>query len=425
MRILTLLLILTVFAANISNAETTTVKVATGKSYSNLAWYDLNDDATTTQPLTSWDIAILVPGQNASLIINSGAGCKLWEVVGKTVDDFGSPLDTAGMTSKPEQFKEWFNSDITWSIGAFNCGLNGFEQDGDFGWGAYNMSTHAISGTKLFIMKSASGKFYQIRIEDLLSGVFYFSYANLDGSESETEDISKKSYTGKTFGYYSLESKDRVDLDAASWSLLFGKYIAQVDNGQGGTSPYMVNGIRQNYGWAAVKVAGQDPAKVQTPSGDEFSGKITTIGHEWKKLNSSMAWEIPTDQCYFVLSEDGLGWKIVFKDFAGSSTGEVTFEKTPVFVNSVKDQEGNLFGLFSIYPNIIETEGTFDLAFTNKNNTTTKIAIFDLNGNAVYTHNIDQNENTGLKVSPRLTTGIYFVTLSIDGNTSVQKLIVK
>jgi hypothetical protein len=426
MRLFTIIFTLIFTSLNLINAETTTVKVATGKTYSNLAWYDLNDDATSSQPLIAWDFAILCPGQNAAVIINSGVGCKLWEVVGKTVDDFGNSIDTVGMTTKTDQFKEWFNSDVTWSIGAFNCGSDGFEGSGDFGWGTYNINTHTITGSKLFIMKSAAGKFYQIRIEDLLSGVFYFGYANLDGTGKLTKEISKKSFPGKTFGYFSFTTNDKVDLDADSWSLLFGKYITQVDNGQGGTSPYNVNGIRHNYGWSAVKIAGQNPANVTVPGGEQFSGKITTIGHEWKKLNSSMAWEIPTDLCYFVLSEDGLGWKIVFKAFAGSTTGEVTFEKTPVKVVSVEDNSGNKAGFFSISPNVIESDGSFDLAYGSLNGTLpTEITIYDLNGNKVFAQNLDASALSAVTVSPRLSTGMYLISMNIGGNNSVQKLIVK
>jgi hypothetical protein len=426
MRLFTLFIALIFTSLNLINAETTTVKVATGKTYSNLAWYDLTDDAISTKPLNGWDFAVLVPGQNAALIINSGAGCKLWEVVGKTVDDFGNSIDTNGLTTNINLFKEWYNSDDTWAVGAFNCNLNGFDGDGDFGWGTYNMTTHVISGTKLFIIKSSTGKYYQIRIEDLLSGEFYFSFANLDGSESKTESISKKAFPGKTFGYYNLATKEKHDLDPPGWSLLFGKYMAQVDNGQGGTSPYMVNGIRHNYNWWAVKVSGQNPATVQTPGAEEFSGRITTIGHEWKKLNANFEWEIPTDLCYFIMSEDGLAWKLVFKAFSGSSTGETTFEKTPVFVNSIKDNDGNSVGFFAITPNVIENNGSFDIAYGSKSDAfPTEISIYDLNGNKVYMQNFDNSTFNAVSVTPKLTSGMYFVVMNIAGLTSSQKLIVK
>lgn len=426
MKFLTYLAAVILITTNLFSYETTTIKVATGKTYSNLAWYNLSDDAITTNALNLWDIAILVPGQNASIIINSGAGCKLWEVVGKTVDDFESSLDTVGLTTNTTRFKEWYNSDMAWSVGAFNCGLDGFENGGDFGWGGYNMSTHAISGTKLFIIKTASGHHYQIRIEDLLSGLFYFSYAELDGTGTKTVELSKKSFPDKTFGYYSLTENKSLDLDPLGWSLLFGKYMAQVDNGQGGTSPYMVNGIRLNYAWSAAKVEGVDPSKATTPSADAFSYSVTAIGHTWKKLNSSYEWELPTDLCYFVQSEDGLIWKLVFKAFSGSATGEATFEKTQVDPNTIKDNDGNSLGFFAIMPNVIDNGGTFDITYGIKGNESgSELSIYDINGIKVFSQNFDNNNFNALKVSPKLSSGMYLVVMSINGNASAQKLIVK
>ncbi|OGU56366.1 MAG: hypothetical protein A2X64_11005 [Ignavibacteria bacterium GWF2_33_9] len=422
----TILILIAIVAVNTLSAETTEVKVATGKSYANYVTYNLADDATKENPITSWDLAIVCPGQNASILINSGAGCKLWEVVGKTVEDFGNPIDTTDIDNNEAAFREWSNSDDTWAVGAFNCGLNGFEQDGDFGWGSYNMSTHQITGTKLFVIRNVNGDFYQIRIEDLISGDFYFSYANLDGSEVETEDIGKSSFPDKTFGYYTLATRAKSDLDPVDWSLLFGKYSAMVDDGMGGKVPYMVNGIRTNYGWSTAKIEGQDPANVVTPVTDDFSYIITTIGHTWKTLNSSFQWVIPTDLCYFVQSPDGLIWKLVFTQFAGASTGEATFEKTPVEPNSVEDNDGNVLGFFAITPNVITSGQSFDLAYgiTGEVNSS-DIQIYDMSGNMVFSQKLDNSQLSGVRVSPRLSAGMYMVVMSINGNASSQKLIVQ
>ncbi len=66
-------------------------------------------------------------------------------------------------------------------------------------WGGYNVSTHAISGVKLFIIKDCNRPLlYKLELEDLLSGVYYFSYAEIDGSGSQTVELSKKSFPDKT-----------------------------------------------------------------------------------------------------------------------------------------------------------------------------------------------------------------------------------
>lgn len=419
-----------VFALVFSNsiAETTTVEVANGKSYSNWVWYNLEDDATTSAALNAWDLSILTKGTNATIRINSGAGCRLWEVVGKTVDDFGNVIDTTGLNTDQTKFIEWLDSDESWVVGAFNMGKNGFEDNGDFGWGEYNMSTHAISGKKLFIFKDLAGNYYQMRIEDLIGGILYFSYADLNGNNSKTVEFNKKNYSTKSFAYYSLATTpgEKLDLEPSAWSLLFGKYMAMVDDGQGGKTPYNVNGILINYEWSAVKVAGQDPATVTTPTNDSFTSNISTIGHLWKHLNQDFQWEIPSDLCYFVMSPDGLIWKIVFTGFEGASTGKVIFEKTPVEPNSVKDNNGNITGNFAITPNIVAPNEAMNITYsTNSNNSQPKIEIFNLNSQKQYEMNLPASNFNALQINPKLSSGIYFVVFSIDGNKEVQKLIVQ
>ncbi len=419
-----------VFALVFSNsiAETTTVEVANGKSYSKCVWYNLEDDATTSAALNAWDLSILTKGTNATIRINSGAGCRLWEVVGKTVDDFGNVIDTTGLNTDQTKFIEWLDSDESWVVGAFNMGKNGFEDNGDFGWGEYNMSTHAISGKKLFIFKDLAGNYYQMRIEDLIGGILYFSYADLNGNNSKTVEFNKKNYSTKSFAYYSLATTpgEKLDLEPSAWSLLFGKYMAMVDDGQGGKTPYNVNGILINYEWSAVKVAGQDPATVTTPTNDSFTSNISTIGHLWKHLNQDFQWEIPSDLCYFVMSPDGLIWKIVFTGFEGASTGKVIFEKTPVEPNSVKDNNGNITGNFAITPNIVAPNEAMNITYsTNSNNSQPKIEIFNLNSQKQYEMNLPASNFNALQINPKLSSGIYFVVFSIDGNKEVQKLIVQ
>ncbi len=144
-----------------------------------------------------------------------------------------------------------------------------------------------------------------------------------------------------------------------------------------------------------------------------------------EKLKFKYEWEIPTDLCYFVQSPDGLVWKLVFKAFSGSTTGEAAFEKTPVTPNSIKDNAGNNQGFFAIEPNIIERGSSFELVYGTTGNQTSNIEIYDLSGNKVFSQNFDSSDFTAMKVSPRLSAGMYLVVMKIGGEASAQKLIVK
>jgi hypothetical protein len=422
------IILLSVFSVTILTAQTRTVNLSLGKGYAKLAWYDLIQDSTSTAPLNAWDLAIMTIGQNATIRINSGFGCRLWEVVGKTSDDFGNPIDTTGLTTDSTKFIEWIDSDQKWQVGAFNMDKDGYEDNGDFGWGDYNMSTHAIHGSKLFILLGVDNKYHQIRIEDLLGGVYYFAYSDIDGSNQKEEEFNKQPYNTKTFAYYSISTNpgQKLDLEPGMWSLVFGKYIAKIDNGNGNVVPYTVTGVRTNYGWTSVKVSGQDPATVNPPTASQFSDIISTIGYTWKTLDQNYQYQIPGDICYFVQSPDGLAWKIVFKSFEGSSTGNLSFEQTPVKINSVKDNSGNTLGSFGITPNIIEVGSPIQFSYSVTNtNATGNIAIYNLSSQKVFETNLPSANFNAMEIQPTLPAGMYFVVFSVNGHQEMQKLIVK
>lgn len=411
------------FVTSINAAE---IKIIQGKSYANTVWYNLADDNISSADWKQWDIMFLVKGQNAAIHINDAANVRLWEVVGAKIDNYGEALDTTGLTSNPAKFKEWYNSDSTWAIGAFNCGLNGFDGHGDFGWGAYNMATHSISGTKFFIIKDVNGVYYQIKIDDLTGGTFYVEYKSLDEKINKSVEFKKSSASPKTFGYLSLSNPDaKFSFEPDNWSLAFGKYIAQVKDKDGNLQPYSVNGVRHNVGYRSVRVDTDEPKTEKAPNElSAYSTKISTIGHEWKKLDANMAWQIPNDRVYFVFTPDEEVYRIVFKTFSGSSTGETTFEKTKenVVVVSV-DETTNL--TISLAPNVLSSGQPVNLVYSSDKNITGNIDIIDILGNNFYSTTTDFNSTNFLSLNPILPKGMYFVKVTINGTPTVLKLIVQ
>lgn len=417
------LLLLFVLVVNLPAAE---IKVVQGKSYANMVWYNLADDAMSTADWKQWDIMFLVKGQNAAIHVNDAANVKLWEVVGAKIDDFGKAIDTTGLSTNSDKFKEWFNSDSTWAIGAFNCGLNGFDGHGDFGWGSYNMATHSISGNKLFIIRDVNGKYYQIKIDDLAGGTFYFEYKSLDGTIQKSVEFKKSSVAPKTFGYFSLSNPDKqFSFEPDNWSLVFGKYIAQVTDNQGNKQPYPVNGIRHNVGYYSVKVDTDEPMNELAPTDfAAYSPKISTIGHEWKKLDANMNWTIPNDRAYFVFTPDKTVYRLVFKTFTGSSTGEITFDKTKQDVVVVSVNENSNIAL-TLAPNVLKVGEPLNLVYNTDIPTNAQIDIVDILGNYHYSTTSNLIAANYLKLNPILSPGIYFVKVSINGSTKILKLIVQ
>lgn len=426
MKLYTKLLAIFFVLAFVISTNAAEIKIVQGKSYANMVWYNLIDDQISTADWKQWDIMFLVKGQNAAIHVNDAAGVKLWEVVGSKIEDYGKAIDTTGLTSNPDKFKEWFNSDSTWAIGAFNCGLNGFDGHGDFGWGAYNMATHSISGTKFFVIKDVNGVYYQIKIDDLAGGTFYLEYKSLDGKVDKSIEFKKGSVSPKTFGYLSLSNPDaKFSFEPDNWSLVFGKYIAQVKDNNGNLQPYPVNGVRHNVGYRSVRVDTDEPKTEKAPTElSAYSPKISSIGHEWKKLDANMAWYIPDDRVYFVFTPDEEVYRLVFKTFSGSSTGETTFEKTKenVVVVSV-DETTNL--TLALAPNVLNSGQPINLVYSSDKNITGDIDIIDALGNRFYSTTTDFNSTNYLSLNPILPKGMYFVKITINGTPQVLKLIVQ
>lgn len=402
------------------------IKIVQGKGYANMVWYNLVDNQMSTADWKQWDIMFMVKGQNAAIHINDAANVKLWEVVGAKIEDYGKPIDTTGLTSNTNKFIEWHNSDSTWAIGAFNCGLNGFDGHGDFGWGAYNMATHSISGKKFFIIKDVNNDYYQIKIEDLAGGTFYFEYKSLDGKIDKSVEFKKSSAAGKTFGYFSLSKPDaKFNFEPDTWSLLFGKYTAQITNKEGNKVPYPVNGIRHGVRYRSVMVNTDEPMTEKAPTKIEaYSPKISTIGHEWKKLDANMNWTIPNDRVYFVFTPDQEVYRLVFKTFSGSSTGETTFEKTKENVVVVSVDETNKVS-FSLAPSVGTSGQPINLVYSTDKSIQGTIDILDLLGNKYYSTSTDFNATNYLSLNPILPPGMYFVKVTINGTSQVLKLIVQ
>ncbi len=404
------------------------VNISVGPQYTNQIWYDLTSNTQTTIPLASWDIAFFSYNQNASIRINSGAGARLWEILGKTYDDFDSNIDTTGLTSNPEKFVEWYNSDTTWTIGAFNRGRDGFKTEGDFGWGNYDMNTHAIVGDKLYIYRSIEGKYYIFTIQDLISGTYTFKYRDLNTSDAITREFSKSSTTSKLFGYYSISSDKFLDLEPlkSDWYLLFSKYIAMISDDSGNIVPYSVMGVLTNYELPVVKVENIPPENAELPDLSTFSTNISTIGHTWKKFDMQNGWSLVPNLSYFIQRDEDFFYHIYFTAFGGSSTGNITFNSDVLIIDNVKEafESSNTFILA---PSIIEPNSAFDILF-NANSTTTKaeLTLYTITGEIVLTHNLNLVEGlNAFSIPNNLVSGMYIVSLNINGHISAQKLIVK
>lgn len=302
--------------------ETQTITM--GNGYVNDVYYSMATGVVATVPRTNWDIAFQTGSRTSTIIINGGAGIKLFAYPYGDISSWDN-VNTTGIGT----WKALNNSDTTWSFGAFERNALGHP---DYGWGIYNSINHDVVGDSLFIIQLKDQSYRKLWIQKKASSEnkYIFQFANIDGTGSALATVDCAPYTGKNFIYYSFETNSVVDRepDIDSWDFVVTKYIEMIPNGTGGKVPYPVIGVLTNTG---VTSATLDNVQVVTNdySSAKFVASISEIGSDWKSFDMNLnQWSIKSDRVYFVKDKGLSVFKIVFTGFEGTLTGIIKFDKS-------------------------------------------------------------------------------------------------
>ena len=382
--------------------------VSLGATYANDVYYSLTNDVQGSSPKNNWDIAFDASGFGSAIYINSATGTTLWKYPSGDISAWET-ADTTGISG----WTAFYNSAGSWAQGAFDAGIDPTNQF-DLGWGVYSMITHTVAGDSLYIIKLANGSYRKIKIDNLAGGAYNFTYANLNGTNEQTASVAKSSYTGKNFGYYSLQNNAAVDREpvSANWDLVFGQYTAFIP------IPYTVTGVRLNAGATAVKVSDvADVAGFNDWQSQTFSNDITTIGYDWKAFTG--AWVIEDSLLYFVKTKTGNVWKLVFSGFTGSGTGSSIFTKQFITTTSANDLLANAKAI-RMYPNPSNGEAVH---ISMNDVAKAEVRVMDMTGKIV-AEQTAQAEEVRLETAG-LKSGMYLVSVVADGQKSVQKLVIR
>ncbi len=355
--------------ASLALTAQTTVTVSTGAANSTQSWYSFQNGVVASAPLADWDLAFEIVGFTSSILVNTAKGLSVWE----TPAAIGAWADVN--TVDESNWTVIHNSDTDWSAGALTSGNDLDQPDGfNVGWGTYNVITHTIVGTRIYVVGLGEGVYKKLRINSLLSGTYSFTYANLDGSEEVTATLSKQAFTGKNFGYFSFATGTTLDPEppTTNWDLVFTKYIGFVP------TAYPVAGVLQNKNVTALQVDGVAPESAEW-WGAEFSSDINIIGSDWKTFNmSTFQYEYAEDRTYFVQDQQGNIWKLIFIEYGGSSNGNMVF--TQELVSGVGMKETTTTDL-TVFPNPVAS-GPVQFVF-NAPATGLVLTVTDLNGRLV------------------------------------------
>ena len=367
-----LLLSATLLATTIATAQET-VNISMGAGYKDEVYVNLENVTENTYEAASWDIAFLRNDpQNIGIRVNDGIGIQVYEAA-NTPAGFNT-IDIANEAS----WTPLYNDDTNWDNGAFMQG------SATFGWGEYNPVTHHVEGTIVFVLK----------------------FADPDNR----------------YNYYSIQNNEEVVAEPAvdAWDFVFTKYSTFLDPPG---SYYIVTGGLHN---PTVTVAqNEETAGPGDPDDQMYLEEINTIGYDWKSFNGT-DYDVNSDLAYYVKRADNSVYRLVFTEFEGATTGDLTFE-----FENVSEQLGfetiAESGSFGIYPNpTVNGEVTlvYDLATTSAKNT---VEIYAINGTKVLSEALTSQEGFYTKTLDvsALQSGVYVVHF-ISGNNSIsKKLIVK
>lgn len=399
------------------------------KDKSQSAYLDLQNAVVVNVLNNNWDISFMT-GMNAAIGTNGGHGVRLWHVTDATIADFDMPLDTTG---KFEVWEEQINSPDTWSIGAFNLGVNGFEgSTGDFGWGQYSQTV--ITGTELFVIKLRNGDYKKIAINELISSVYSFTYSDLNNENIVAKEVSKADFAGKMNGYFNLQTDEQLDREPlkANWDLEFSKYLELVTM-QGKSQFYPVTGARSNSNVKIAQLDDVDIVNTPAPKEEDFSKSITTIGWDWKYFDFSLGYVLTENRVYFVqryeLKDNGNGpeevpvgdlHKLVFTGFEG---GKFTINgiTTSVSENNYDNSK------FAVYPNVVNKNDKLSLVYSGSDLGQATMNVYSATGQNVHSQNVELTDNLQISniSTSDLNSGIYFVRIQNGNSTYTQKFIVR
>lgn len=381
------------------------IEIALQPGYTDEIYYDFSSQEVTSYNASDWEIAFMrTSATNLATRINGGIGIEVYEA-SNDPDDYDS-IDVTNIAN----WAQLYNSATDWNLGAFDKG------SATYGWGEYDMPSHTVVGTVVFVLKYPDASYKKFMIEEYVGG-YSFKYATWDADAgsweaNQTAAVSNSDNPNKFFNYYSLTDNTEVAAEPEEWDLVFRKYVTDLNG-----TMYPVSGVLQS---STLKVA-TNVGETEAYEGLTYAEEINTIGHDWKEYNGS-EYTVDAEKQYYVKKEDGTIYQLHFTSFEGSATGNLTFQVEQLSnLSTVKFDDENSF---TIYPNP-STNKQVNLVYENRASAqNAKVQIFDMKGSKVYETKLqaDGFYNQPLRLG-KLSAGMYMVKITAGNFSSTKKLI--
>lgn len=391
-----------------------TITINTAPANADQVWYRLSNDEVHTTSLASWDLGFEINGFSASILVNTAKGVKIYNTnLGVDAWDELTAMDV-------DNWDELNNSETDWSAGALTDGADG---NFNLGWGTYNVNNHVTAGTELFVVTLTGNVNKKLRVDALSAGVYYFTYADLNGLNEQSGEVAKADFLGRNFGYWDLTTNTSVDIEPenTAWDLLFTKYLSDL-----GVMWYGVAGVLQNSSVEVAQVDGIGLDIVELADAEGlFSTDINIIGSDWKTFTGGQ-YVYAADRSYFVRDVDGAIWRLVFTGYGGGATGTMTFEKEFVGTTSVTEITVDN-GSVVLYPNPVQ-QGTGAVnILADIPGDRAQVRVLDLNGREVFTGSVNGLDGFSARrvEMGALPTGMYMLQLVHAHGVATARMIVE
>ena len=387
----------------VTNAQD--VSISMGENYEDRVFYKLSDGTINNYSNLDWDVAFYrIDNYEFAIRVNDGKGLQVYEAASSPSEWDNIDVADAGSWSS------LYNSDTQWALGAFDNG------SATYGWGEYNPATHHVEGAVVFVIENAAGEYTKFFIEDFYGG-YTFKYATWNGSAwsaDQTHTVSNTSNEGHLFNYFSLTSNQEVMAAPAleGWDLAFMRYATDV----GGGMMYVVTGVLHRPG---ITVAKHDETSGAPDINDlTYVEDINTIGYDWKGFNGS-TYDVDSDTGYYIKTEYNHVYKVIFTEFEGGDSGNVSFTLGDMGTLGTNDISAN--SSFALYPN--PTTDKQVMLTLHQNNPNTSVAIYNITGSKVFETAVTAT-NATLNLS-QLPSGMYMATVTTGDIQETKKLIVR
>lgn len=390
--------------------------VSLGAGNAQMVFYSLATGTKTTGSNTDWHLAITVratqfpnsPLGGTTIRINEANGVRAIYVPNADAATF-STVDTTGWQS----WRKLHDSDTAVDEGALNG--NRSANIFDFGWGVYNSGSHNVVGDSLYLIQLPTGELKKFLVENLdKDTAFNLKYSNIDNSNLQTLKISKKNYQGKQFVYLNLLTNTVEDKEplASAWDLQFLKYGA---NDVIPDTSYPVVGVWANKNAQVAEARGVDLASnnYQTYT---FSDNLNAIGWDWKSFNNqTFQYEIEDSLAYFVQTQAGPVYKVIFTGYSGSAAGKISFYTELATATGIETLDMPTIVLF---PN--PSSGYLNIAAGNS--AINSVVVTDLSGRVLLNEIASGTVHTITKTE--LPSGFYVANINVDGQTIAKRFVV-